>query len=56
MDTCEEYRNVARVCSDAVRKTTAHLELNLAKDVRKSKTTFFEYISSKRLGEMWVCC
>jgi len=43
----EEYRNVVRACRDATRKAKAHLELNLARDVRNNKKGFFNYISSK---------
>ncbi|GAB0209695.1 mitochondrial enolase superfamily member 1 [Grus japonensis] len=46
--TWEEYRNVVRVCRDATRKAKAHLELNLAGDVKDNKKGFFKYISSKR--------
>ncbi|GAB0204970.1 mitochondrial enolase superfamily member 1 [Grus japonensis] len=46
--TWEEYRNVIRVCRDATRKARAHLELNLARDVKDKKKGFFKYISSKR--------
>jgi len=46
--TREEYRNVARACRDTTRKAKAHLELNLARDVRNNKKGFFKYISSKR--------
>jgi len=46
--TWEEYRNVVRECRDATRKTKAHLELNLARDVKNNKKGFFNYISSKR--------
>ncbi|GAB0208357.1 mitochondrial enolase superfamily member 1 [Grus japonensis] len=46
--TWDEYRNVVRECMDATRKTKAHLELNLAGDVKDNKKGFFKYISSKR--------
>ncbi|GAB0175729.1 mitochondrial enolase superfamily member 1 [Grus japonensis] len=46
--TWEEYRNVVRVCRDAVRKAKACLELNLARDVKDKKENFSKYISSKR--------
>jgi len=46
--TWEEYRNVVRACRDATRKAKAHLELNLARDVRNNKKGFFNYITSKR--------
>lgn len=32
--TWVEYRNVVRVCGDAMRKAEAHSELNLARDVK----------------------
>jgi len=46
--TWEEYRNIARACRDATRKAKAHLELNLARDVKNNKKGFFKNISSKR--------
>jgi len=46
--TWEEYRNIVRACRDATRKVKAHLELNLARDVRNNKKGFFKYISSKQ--------
>ncbi|GAB0204380.1 mitochondrial enolase superfamily member 1 [Grus japonensis] len=46
--TWEEYENIVRECRDATRKAKAHLELNLARDVKDNKKGFFEYISSKR--------
>ncbi|GAB0182598.1 mitochondrial enolase superfamily member 1 [Grus japonensis] len=46
--TWEEYRNIVRVCRNATRKAKAHLELNLARDVKDNKKGFFKYISSKR--------
>jgi len=45
--TWEEYRNVVKACRDATRKAKAHLELNLARDVKDNKKSFFKYISSK---------
>jgi len=46
--TWEKYRNVVRACRDATRKAKAHLELNLARDVKNNKKGFFNYISSKQ--------
>uniref|UniRef100_A0A8B9PUS7 Immunoglobulin C1-set domain-containing protein n=1 Tax=Apteryx owenii TaxID=8824 RepID=A0A8B9PUS7_APTOW len=46
--TWEEYRNVVRGCRDARRKAKAHLELNVASDVKDNKKGFFKYIGSKR--------
>ncbi|GAB0190938.1 mitochondrial enolase superfamily member 1 [Grus japonensis] len=48
LTTWEEYRNIVRVRRDAMRKAKAHLELNLARDVKDKKKGFFKYISSKR--------
>ncbi|GAB0179989.1 mitochondrial enolase superfamily member 1 [Grus japonensis] len=48
LTTWKEYRNVVRVCRDAMKKGKAHLELNLARDVKDNKKGFFKYISSKR--------
>jgi len=45
--TWEEYRNVVKACRDATRKATVPLELNLARDVKDNKKSFFKYISSK---------
>ena len=45
--TLEEYSNVVRACMEATRKAKAHLELNLARDVKDNKKGFFKYISSK---------
>lgn len=44
----ENYRNVVRVCRDMTRKAKAHLELNLAKDIKGKKKSLYKYISSKR--------
>ncbi|TRZ07143.1 hypothetical protein HGM15179_019964 [Zosterops borbonicus] len=48
--TWDKYRDVVRVCRSAKGKVKAqaHLELNLAKDVKDSKKGFFKYISNKR--------
>jgi len=39
---------VQECCRDATRKAKAHLQLNLARDVKDSKKCFFKYISSKQ--------
>jgi len=49
--TWEEYR-------EATRKAKAHLELNLARDVKDNKKGFFKYVSSKaktrkNVGPLW---
>ncbi|GAB0178125.1 mitochondrial enolase superfamily member 1 [Grus japonensis] len=46
--TWEEYRNIVGVCREAMGKAKAHLELNLARDVKNNKKDLFKYISSKR--------
>jgi len=46
--TWEEYRNIFRTCRDSMRKTKAHQELMMARDVKKNKKGFFSYINSKR--------
>jgi len=46
--TWEEYRNMVKACTDAMRKAKAHLELKRARDVSNNKKGFFNYISSKR--------
>jgi len=46
--TWEEYRNVVRARREVNRNTKAHVELNLARDVKENKKGFFKYISSKR--------
>ncbi|GAB0202606.1 mitochondrial enolase superfamily member 1 [Grus japonensis] len=48
LPTWEEYRDVVRECRDATWKAKAHLELNVARDVKDKKNGFFKYISSKR--------
>jgi len=55
--TWEKYRNFVRACREAMRKAKAHLESNLARDVRDNKKSFFKYISSKgKLGKTWGHC
>jgi len=44
-DTREESWNIVRACREPTRKAKAHLELNLARDVKGKKKGFF--ISSK---------
>jgi len=46
--TWEEYKNVVRASRDAKRKVKFHLELNLARDIKDNKKSFFKYIISKR--------
>ena len=42
------YRNAVRACRDATRKAKAHLELDLARNVKNNKKGFFNYIRSKK--------
>ncbi|PKU39258.1 rna-directed dna polymerase from mobile element jockey-like [Limosa lapponica baueri] len=46
--TWDDYGNIIRLFRDAMRKAKAHLELNLARDIKDNKKGFFKYISSKR--------
>jgi len=55
--TWDEYRNVARTCSEAPRKAKVHLELNLARDVKDNKRASSSTSAAKRrLGTMWGHC
>lgn len=42
-----EYKDSVRVCRNVMKKTRAHLELNLAVCVKDNKKDFFEYINIK---------
>ena len=44
----EEYRHVARLCRNGVRKAKVRLELNLARDAKNDKKGFYRYVSQKR--------
>ena len=44
----EEYSNAAQLCRDGVRNAKAQLELNLARDAKNSKKSFYRYVSQKR--------
>ncbi|KAK4818602.1 hypothetical protein QYF61_015464 [Mycteria americana] len=46
--TQEDYKGVARLCREKIRRAIAELELNLAAAVKDNKKHFFKYISSKR--------
>ncbi|KAK4829421.1 hypothetical protein QYF61_004296 [Mycteria americana] len=46
--TQEDYKGVARLCREKIRRAKAELELNLAAAVKDNKKDFFKYISSKR--------
>ncbi|KAK4831824.1 hypothetical protein QYF61_019347 [Mycteria americana] len=44
----EDYKGVARLCREKIRRAKAELELSLAAAVKDNKNHFFKYISSKR--------
>ncbi|KAK4811169.1 hypothetical protein QYF61_019800 [Mycteria americana] len=46
--TQEDYKGVARLCREKIRRAKAELELNLAAAVKDNKKYFFKYISSQR--------
>ncbi|KAK4826721.1 hypothetical protein QYF61_010974 [Mycteria americana] len=46
--TQEDYKGVARLCREKIRRAKAELELNLATAIKDNKKYFFKYISSKR--------
>ncbi|KAK4818318.1 LOW QUALITY PROTEIN: hypothetical protein QYF61_010780, partial [Mycteria americana] len=46
--TQEDYKGVARLCREKIRRAKAELELSLAAAVKDNKKYFFKYISSKR--------
>ncbi|KAK4809102.1 LOW QUALITY PROTEIN: hypothetical protein QYF61_004038 [Mycteria americana] len=47
----EDYKGVARLCREKIRRAKAERELNLAAAVKDNKTHFFKYISSQRRAE-----
>ncbi|GAB0190944.1 hypothetical protein GRJ2_001559700 [Grus japonensis] len=44
----EEYREIVQAARDQVRKAKALIELNLARDIKGNKKSFYRYISDKR--------
>ncbi|KAK4823229.1 hypothetical protein QYF61_027570, partial [Mycteria americana] len=46
--TQENYKGVARLCREKIRRAKAELDINLATAVKDNKKHFFKYISSKR--------
>ncbi|GAB0176056.1 hypothetical protein GRJ2_000070800 [Grus japonensis] len=44
----EEYRETVQAARDQVRKAKALIELNLARDVKGNKKSFYRYVSDKR--------
>ncbi|GAB0207593.1 mitochondrial enolase superfamily member 1 [Grus japonensis] len=54
----EEYRETVQAGKDQVRKAKALIELNLARDVKDNKKSFYRYVSDKRrtrenVGPLW---
>lgn len=43
-----EFREVVRISRNETRKTKAHVELKLDKDVKDNKRGFFKYVNYKR--------
>ena len=46
--TWEEYRGTLQACRDGVRKTKAHLGLNVVRDIKGSKKDYYRCISSEK--------
>ncbi|CAM5110091.1 unnamed protein product [Eretmochelys imbricata] len=46
--TREEYKNIALACRNEIRRAKAHLELQLARDVKSNKKGFFRYVGNKK--------
>ena len=46
--TWGDYREVAKVCREEVRKAKAQLELRLPTEVKENKKSFYKYINGKR--------
>ena len=56
--TWEGYRETVRVAREQVRKAKALIELNLARDIKGNKKSFYRYIGDKRktrenVGPLW---
>uniref|UniRef100_A0A8B9EVU5 Interferon induced with helicase C domain 1 n=1 Tax=Amazona collaria TaxID=241587 RepID=A0A8B9EVU5_9PSIT len=51
-----EYRDVVREARDQVRKAKAHLELNLARDVKDNRKGFYRYITCCVVMLCCLCC
>ncbi|GAB0176939.1 mitochondrial enolase superfamily member 1 [Grus japonensis] len=54
----EEYRETVRAARDQVRKAKALIEINLARDVKDKKKSFYRYVGDKRrmrenVGPLW---
>ncbi|CAM4609133.1 unnamed protein product [Caretta caretta] len=46
--TREEYENIAQACRGVIRKAKAQLELQLARDVKGNKKSFYRYVNNKK--------
>ncbi|CAM4583755.1 unnamed protein product [Lepidochelys olivacea] len=46
--TSDEYKNMAQACRSEIGKAKLHLELQLARDVKSNKKSFFRYVSNKK--------
>ncbi|KGL96755.1 hypothetical protein N301_11125, partial [Charadrius vociferus] len=44
----EEYREIVQAARDQVRQAKAQLELNLSRDIKTNKKSFYKYVSKKR--------
>jgi len=44
----KEYKDAAQLCRDEVRRAKAQLELNLARDAKINKQSFYRYVNQKR--------
>lgn len=51
----EEYRDTVQLCRNGDRKAKAHLDLNLAWDVKGNKKGFCKYINRKRKTRKKIC-
>ncbi|KAG6935691.1 hypothetical protein G0U57_014642, partial [Chelydra serpentina] len=45
--TREEYKNIVQACRSEIRKAKSQLELQLARDVKSNKKSFYRYVSNK---------
>ena len=52
--TWEEYRDAVRTYRRRIRKAKAQVELNLTRDVKNNKKTFYRYIGQKRQAKTGV--
>ncbi|KFV20372.1 hypothetical protein N340_07678, partial [Tauraco erythrolophus] len=54
----EEYREIVQATRDQVRKAKALIELNLARDIKGNKKSFYRFVGDKRrtsknVGPLW---